>query len=167
MNKDVEVKILDKNSDGRNTIETNSTNINNTGVITRPDIHIKRCPYLDRSGKGNWFDETDLYSINIYTEFYAKLCEIPKNAVLEMECIRYIDGLNYVEFILDKTQLPIDIINWILQADLLLRFVIQFEHEELYDVCTLTRDGDYFNKIEAVYDFEDIILIKIGFPFFM
>lgn len=156
-----------KNSDGRNTIETNSTNINNVGVKIKPDIHIERCPYLDRSRKGNWFDETDIYSIKIYTDFYVKLCDIPKDAVRELECIRYIDGLNYVEFILDKTKLPIDIIDWILRADLLLRFVIQFEDEELYDVCTLTRDGDYFHKIEAVYDFEDIILIKIGFPFFM
>lgn len=156
-----------KNSANRNTIKTNSTNINNVEVKIKPDIHIERNPYLDRSRKGNWFDETDIYSVKIYTEGYRELCEIPKDAVLEMECIRYVDGLNYVEFILDKTQLPIEIIDWVLQDNLLLRFVIQFEDEELYDVCTLTRDGDYFHKIEAVYDFEDIILIKIGFPFFM
>ena len=163
MNKDLDIKILDKNNSisSRNTIETNST------FKTSSEYYIEKLEKViddlilcnrQRDSKFDFketddkyvFSELNLESIKIYNWDYEEIYELPIEAVCSLDYSRHPDGTNSALIYLKIDKLPTLLLRELILKENVIRFGLHFVNEVIQDIVSLSFCFNYAEKYESV-----------------
>lgn len=159
-----------KNSDGGNTIQTESTLDEELDYILKalqqPLIDLvsldnqKEDRFIFKESIDKFdFSEKDLSSIKICNWNYEKIYDLSLDSVQSLDYCRYPDGTNGGLIRLEVNKIPTSLLRELVLKDNIIRFVLLFDNEEVFDTLSLSFGYTYTTKYEYIaYDGNYLII---------